>query len=476
MCGIAGFSLNPNSTVNARVLAHHLLAEIEWRGSHASGFAYMLDGEMGYHKDSVPGSQLPLKMMPRNAKAAILHTRFATQGSTQDNTNNHPVLSPDGTISVVHNGVISNDHQLRETLLKPVADQLADVDSTVIPAILQEYGVDLLGKMEGYAAIGWLDVEVGQVLNVAVLKTSPVAWTMLADGSFVFASTPEHLSTALVKAGIWHGGVFKMEERQWLRVQNGVILDNLDTPRMGFSHTASRYMNATSGGHGSTTTATKPHSSTTATTPAKAVSAAKPNPTTAFSAKGSEDKPAETVVTKELVQNYFNQYGEWIGEGEEPDPIDDQGSPMVLGSAELLDDSDSEGDSFTPNGRDDDSQFYLVTVEGDFNTFRQLSSLETALRWHAGLHMEDVDKLYREAEGDNRWVNHFTDVGAIDFSGNLISWVVEPEDVDFYVGTIYATSDLEYIKSGVKMIGSTELGMELAKATIEYAPGGSKVA
>ena len=76
----------------------------------------MSDGSTGFYKQPRPGSQLSLGELPRDARTVILHTRFATQGSTSDNRNNHPVISPEGNIALVHNGVISNDHLLRGDL------------------------------------------------------------------------------------------------------------------------------------------------------------------------------------------------------------------------------------------------------------------------------------------------------------------------------------------------------------------------
>ena len=76
LCGLAAFSIPSGVKRNARALAHSLLTQIESRGSHASGFAYVgADNSLGVYKSPIPGSQLPLHELPRNAKAVILHTR-----------------------------------------------------------------------------------------------------------------------------------------------------------------------------------------------------------------------------------------------------------------------------------------------------------------------------------------------------------------------------------------------------------------
>lgn len=43
MCGIAGFSLTPNSKVKARQLGNAMLTAIEDRGYMASGYAFQHD-------------------------------------------------------------------------------------------------------------------------------------------------------------------------------------------------------------------------------------------------------------------------------------------------------------------------------------------------------------------------------------------------------------------------------------------------
>lgn len=464
MCGIAGFSLAPKSSINARTLAHNLLAEIEYRGSHASGFGFINGDSLGFHKDAVPGSQLPLKSLPRNAKTVVLHTRFATQGDVKDNTNNHPVISPNGRIGLVHNGVITNDDELRLTEeLFPFKDKIAAVDSAVIPAVLQEVGTDGFAALSGYAAVSWIDIDDGPILNVAVLKDSPVVWTQLADGSFVFASTEPLLHKALEKSGLWHGGVFAMERQQHISVMGGILLSNDKLPAMKYtSYNYNRYKNATSGGHGTTT---KP-----ATTPAKR-SATMVTTGTTEPAKGGgwrgysaadddalweaadptneELKELEALTTDAdaIVDSYYNNFGEWIGEGEEPDP--DLSDPMFqIGQ--------------WPNGKENSDQFYLLSHDGEYVTYRTLFALESALRWHAGIVVPEKDQKFPEAVGNVRWAEHFIDLGAIDAEGKQISWVLDPEDTLMYDGFSMNKSEsnqrLAYIREGAKFAMSLLTG------------------
>lgn len=255
MCGIAGFSMSPNSSVNTRELAHNLLTAIQSRGTDASGFAFVKGMATSTYKRAVPGSELSLGELPRRSDAVILHTRFATQGSKHDNRNNHPVLSPSGRISLVHNGVISNDYMFRG----PADNEfqgLAAVDSAVIPALIERDGVkDGADKLEGYAAIAWLDSsDKDSRLHLARLDYSPVAFTWLLDGSFVFASTKPLLAAALAYTGLDHGHIFEMPEEQYMQVVGGVIRHSEDDVTMQEDwYAQSRFGNATAGGHGGST-------------------------------------------------------------------------------------------------------------------------------------------------------------------------------------------------------------------------------
>ena len=193
MCGIGGFSLAQGSKINPRKLSNALLTGLEARGSQASGFAWQANGRSGFYKHDTAGSRLSIRSMPRTASTAILHTRLATHGSIKNNVNNHPVMSPDQNIALVHNGVIYNHTRVREEL----PFKLPEVDTSVIPAILQQYGYERFDMLDGDASVAWLDQSQAGILNVGRFSHSPLWISQVADGSFVFASTEAILVTAL---------------------------------------------------------------------------------------------------------------------------------------------------------------------------------------------------------------------------------------------------------------------------------------
>jgi predicted glutamine amidotransferase len=258
MCSIAGYSLSTNSRIQPRKLAKALLREMDVRGNQASGYAWQSSTASGIYKRDVSGAQLSMKPMSRGTRVAVLHTRFATHGSITNNANNHPVLSPDRSVALVHNGVIYNHDIVRGE----IPHILPDVDSSVIPALLQEFerNTDSFDKLDGDASVAWLDDNDRLTLKVARISYSPLTIAMLADGSFVFASTEAMLLTALDNAKLSPIYLETISERTLLTIENGSLIDVATLPDMDpkyeqkFSGGYGGWRFMTSGGHLAPTT------------------------------------------------------------------------------------------------------------------------------------------------------------------------------------------------------------------------------
>lgn len=219
MCGIAGFSLPATSKVNARKLSKALLCKLEARGNQAAGFAWSIGRQTGMYKQDVPGSNLKLRGMPKRVQNAILHTRLATHGSQKINANNHPVVSPNKQIALVHNGVIWN-----HDIIRPEIDgTLPEVDTAVISGLLEQQGHKALDKLDGDAAIAWLDDNNAGMLHVARIELSPLTICQTKTGEFVFASTQSILLDAIKKVGLEVEWILDVAERTLLTVQQGII-------------------------------------------------------------------------------------------------------------------------------------------------------------------------------------------------------------------------------------------------------------
>jgi hypothetical protein len=446
MCGIAGMSMAPNSRVNVRALAHELLSAIEYRGSHASGFAYDKDGEQGVYKDAKPGSQLPLAELPRRAKAVVLHTRFATQGAVQDNRNNHPVLSPGGNIALVHNGVISNDMDFRYG--PDGFPDLPAVDTAVIPALIERDGVkDAAAALEGYAAIAFLDARdaVSNTLHLARLDFSPVAFTWLLDGSFVFASTKPLLAGALAASGLEHGHIFEMPEEDYVTVVNGINMTSASDVKMQEDWwTRQRYAGSTAGGHSSTNA----YSTSIGASFGRGADAAG---NVVFD---DDDDDYDTDMAKRTgrgIGGWDSDYRNSSAFTTDPDEIAMAMAPegnAPTGTRQVwLPDPETGELTLAYIANDTDLQGFYLTLEDDSIEFADtIEGLEKKLEWIASLQLWD-EAPFPNASPKLRWTNFVTDIGEVTTSRGMDSWLGDLSMIDQHESS--AVYNLEYIREGL---------------------------
>lgn len=215
MCGIAGYSLSKNENVDAAALASALLVGIEPRGRHATGAAWQSPGtgQVWLTKEPIPASEFVRKYehVEENTHTAVLHTRWATKGSTQQPVNNHPIET--GGIVGVHNGVIGNDDALFN-LIGPER-RIGEVDSEAVFAMLAYGGTsagEAFEKLEGSAAVAWLDVDQPDTLHLARISSSPLVLARTAKGSLLFASTEGAIRAAVKQTSIVLTRVFTLDE------------------------------------------------------------------------------------------------------------------------------------------------------------------------------------------------------------------------------------------------------------------------
>lgn len=250
MCGIAGFSLSKDSTIKVRQLSNALLTAIEDRGYMAAGFAWQTSNAMGVYKQATTGSTLSLKSMPKQARNVILHTRLATHGAVTDNRNNHPVMSPSDDIALVHNGVIYNHHSVR----KQVAGDLPPVDTSVIPALIEQRGIEAIDNLDGDAAIAWFDRKDANTLHLARYQHSPLVMCQVEDGSFIFCSTEALLWRALIQLDLMPVWMETANELDYFTIVNGVVTSKSMLPEPKYTandYDYGYYRHQTAGAKGS---------------------------------------------------------------------------------------------------------------------------------------------------------------------------------------------------------------------------------
>jgi len=134
MCGIVGSAGVPKHKEQAYSLITNLLRETKRRGRHATGFyAVDLEGNPFFHKEGISADayvrRREWKQMCLGSKCMIGHARFTTQGSAKDNINNHPHLSRNENIALVHNGIVFNYDDEKDKYAKSL---ISECDSELI--------------------------------------------------------------------------------------------------------------------------------------------------------------------------------------------------------------------------------------------------------------------------------------------------------------------------------------------------------
>ena len=127
MCGISGIVHSENFGMNLL----NSIRNLEYRGYDSCGVAVIQNGKIDLRKNigGIDDVNLKERLDQMQGKIGIAHTRWATHGGvTQENA--HPHLSANRKFAVVHNGIISNYQQLRESLLSEGVcfDSLTDTE------------------------------------------------------------------------------------------------------------------------------------------------------------------------------------------------------------------------------------------------------------------------------------------------------------------------------------------------------------
>ena len=191
MCGIVGY-------VGSRAATPLLvegLKRLEYRGYDSAGVAIMNGVGVETVKEAGKISRLEamLASKPVHGTTGIAHTRWATHGAPNQ-VNAHPHVSADGTIAVVHNGIIENATVLRKMLEGRGYTFRSDTDTEVLAHLIEELFegnledavIEALRQIEGTYGIAVVS-SVDSHKIVAARKGSPLL-VGLGDNEYFVAS------------------------------------------------------------------------------------------------------------------------------------------------------------------------------------------------------------------------------------------------------------------------------------------------
>src|SRR5262245_35271138 len=136
MCGIVGFT----GRKEAEPILVEGLRRLEYRGYDSAGIATLTGPHMHLRKRAGRITDLAsfLRDRPAPGCTGISHTRWATHGPANDR-NAHPHVSCDGTVAVVHNGVIENFATLKRQLESEGVTFASDTDTEVIAQLIAHH-------------------------------------------------------------------------------------------------------------------------------------------------------------------------------------------------------------------------------------------------------------------------------------------------------------------------------------------------
>lgn len=224
MCGIAGYSLSPDSPVERTLAAQALLAGIAERGADAVGYAWR--GDQGaINVTKLRGGARALLdeiALPRSAEQALIHVRDFTKGHPEIEGNNHPIRH--GTVVGVHNGVIENDDALFARYGIDREEPSMTVDSEAIFALAEHHRHDTraLTQLRGAMAAAWMDERDATALYLARGRLRPL-WIGTNRYELFFASTRRALR--IVEAALQTRlELREVREGRLLRVTEGRIV------------------------------------------------------------------------------------------------------------------------------------------------------------------------------------------------------------------------------------------------------------
>ena len=195
MCGIVGYI----GKEQAAPIILDGLSKLEYRGYDSAGMA-VFDGKTIQTQKAI-GRLKVLENLTRGGetlpgRSGIGHTRWATHGAPSDD-NAHPHTNGQGTIAVVHNGIIENYIPLKKKLTDKGYQFRSETDTEVLAHLLDYYYkgnpleavTKVLHRVEGSYALGILFADHPDEVYAA-RKDSPLIVGKNDAGCFIASDVP----------------------------------------------------------------------------------------------------------------------------------------------------------------------------------------------------------------------------------------------------------------------------------------------
>jgi glucosamine--fructose-6-phosphate aminotransferase (isomerizing) len=200
MCGIVGYV----GQQEAVPILLDGLQKLEYRGYDSAGLAVISKGKLELRRCQGKLNKLVQRVAqaPLKSLVGLGHTRWATHGRPSEE-NAHPHTNMDGTLAVVHNGIIENDRVLHMELEKEGYCFASDTDSEVFAHLIDKYyrkGTPLetavrraVGRVKGTYALGVVSQREPQKI-VAARRGSPLIVGLGQKEFFVASDVPALLA------------------------------------------------------------------------------------------------------------------------------------------------------------------------------------------------------------------------------------------------------------------------------------------
>ena len=196
MCGLVGYIGNKNAS---QVLIEGL-KKLEYRGYDSAGIAIIDGDDILVRKCKGALKFLEQKIADETIKGSvgIGHTRWATHGEPSD-TNSHPHASMDGSISIVHNGIIENYATIKAQLQAQGSVFLSQTDTEVVVHLIDKIYKEekdifkavlkVLHMVEGSYALGVICKDYPDRV-ICCRKESPLVIGLGKDENFIASDVP----------------------------------------------------------------------------------------------------------------------------------------------------------------------------------------------------------------------------------------------------------------------------------------------